>query len=189
LERQYKIFIAAAGAVFAVLIVLGFYNPLQQSGADDSGNAPDVIKAKKGQQVFVRYSSTVVKMMQNLPNKNSVEVEVSSELQVTNLAGLNGEIRYPNMEITYVRDGKEETVNEKDFKTMAYRFFPDIGNKTKYVYENVDYFANADNSQVVVTVKPLSTAKVGEHYTVKMDLHTGGIVNYGIGEKTIEIVG
>jgi hypothetical protein len=187
LERQYIIFIAVAGAAFAALIVLAFYNPLQQSGGD-GGNASDVIKAKKGQQVFVKYSSTVVSMIQNLPDTNSLELDVSSELQVTNLAGLNGEIRYPNMEITYVQKGKEETVSEKDFKTIEYRFFPDIGNKTKYVYENVDYIAKADNTQVVVTVKPLSSAKVGEHYTVKMVLHTGGIVNYGIGEKTIEIV-
>jgi hypothetical protein len=188
LERQYKIFIAVVGAAFAALIVLAFYNPLQQLGAD-SGNGPDVIKAKKGQQVYVRYSSSVVSMIQKLPDNNSVELEVSSELQVTNFAGLNGEIRYPIMEITYVQNGKEETVSEKDFKTIAYRFFPDVGNKTKYAYEDVDYIAKADNSQVVVTVKSLSTAKVGAHYTVKMVLNTGSMVSYAIGEKTIEIVG
>jgi hypothetical protein len=186
LERQHYVFIAAAAAAFAALVVFGLYNPFQQSEGDD--NASDVIKAKKGQEVFVRYSPTVVKMIQDLPNKNSLEVEVSSELQVTNLAGLRGEIRYPDMEITYVQGGKVETINDDDFKTIEYRFYPDRDNKTKYIYENVDFIAKAQDSQVIVAVKPLSSAEVGEQYTVRMVLHTGGVVGYQINEKIIELV-
>ena len=185
MERQYLVFIVAAAVGFAALIGFAFYNPFQQSEGEDG---PDVIKAKKGEQVFVRYSSAVVKMIQDLPSRGSAEVEVSSELQVTNLAGLNGEIRYSKMEITYVEKGQEETIDEKDFNTIEYRFFPDTGNKTSYVYENVDYIAKATNSQVIVAIRPLSTAEVGEQYTVRLLLHTGGIVNYAIGEKIIEIV-
>jgi hypothetical protein len=185
LERQYVIFAAAAAAAFAALIVFGLFNPLQQSEGDDG---PSVIKAKKGEQVFVRYSPSVVKMIQDLPMINSVEVEVSSELQNTNLAGLGGQIRYDDMEITYIQNGKVENVNDNDFKTIEYRFFPDSGNKTKYVYENVQFVANSVDSQVIVAVKPLSSAKVGEHYTVNLVLRTGGAVDYQIAEKTIEVV-
>lgn len=188
LERQYIVFIAAAAAAFGALIGLYYYNPFQQSEGEENGSNPDVIKARKGQEVFVRYSPTVVKMIQDLPNKNAMEVEVSSELQVTNLAGLRGEIRYTDMEITYVEDGEVETINENDFKTIAYRFYPDKGNKTSYVYENVDFVAKAVDSQVIVAVKPLSTATVGEQYSVRLILDTGGIVNYAIGEKMIEII-
>jgi hypothetical protein len=187
LERQYIIFAAAAAAAFAALIVLGLFNPLQQSkGDDDSSN--DVIKAKKGEQVFVRYSPTVIKMIQDLPTRNSVEVEVSSELQNTNLAGLGGQIRYSDMEITYVQEGEVETINDNDFKTIEYKFFPDSGNVTKYVYEKVQYTASTTDSQLIVGVKPLSSAKVGEHYTVRLVLHTGGAIDYEIAEKTIEII-
>jgi hypothetical protein len=52
----------------------------------------------------------------------------------------------------------------------------------------VDFIADSTDSQVIVTVKPLSTAKVGELYTVRFLLHTGGAVDYAIGEKTIEII-
>jgi hypothetical protein len=185
LERQYIIFAAVAAAAFAALLVFAFYNPFQQSKGDDNG--PDV-KAKKGQEVFIRYSSAVVKMIQDLPSKNSVEVEVSSELHNTNLAGINGEIRYSDMKMTFVQGGENETVTDDVFKTIEYRFLPDPGNKTSYEYENVRYVAQSQDSQVVVAVKPLSTAKVGEHYTVKLVLHTGGLVNYKISEKVIEIV-
>jgi hypothetical protein len=186
LERQYIIFAAVAAAAFAALLVFAFYNPFQQSKGDDNG--PDVIKAKKGKEVFVRYSSAVVKMIQNLPSKNSVEVEVSSELHNTNLAGINGEIRYSDMKMTFVQGGQNETVTDDVFTTIEYRFLPDAGNTTSYEYENVRYVAQSQDSQVVVAVKPLSTAKVGEHYTVKLLLHTGGIVSYKISEKVIEIV-
>lgn len=81
-----------------------------------------------------------------------------------------------------------ETINDNDFKTIEYRFLPDAGNRTRYVYENVDFIANSADSQVIVTVKPLSSAKVGELYTVKLFLRTGGVVDYAIGEKTIEII-
>ena len=186
MERQYVIFAAIAAAAFAALIFFGLFNPLQQSeGGNDEG--PSVIKAKRGEQVFIRYSPSVVKMIQDLPNKNSVEVQMSSELQNTNFAGIGGQVRYSDMEITYVQKGKVETVNDNDFKTIEYRFFPDSGNKTKYVYENVDFTANSADSQVIVAVKPLSSAKVGEHYTVNLVLRTGGVVDYQIAEKTIEI--
>lgn len=187
MERQYIIFIIAAGAAFAALIGLAYFNPFQQSEGEENDN-PNVINARKGQEVHVRYSPAVVKMIQDLPNKNTVEVEVSSELQVTNLAGLRGEIRYADIEITYVEKDEVETISGDNFKTIEYRWLPDAGNKTSYVYENVDYIAKATDSQVIVTVKPLSTAKVGEEYTVRLVLHTGGIVSYEIGEKTIKIV-
>ena len=187
MERQHLIFIVAAAVAFGALVVFAFFNPFQQTEGGE-GNGSEVIKAKKGQEVYVRYSSAVVKLIQDLPTKNAVEIEVSSELQVTNLAGLRGEIRYPDMEITYVQQGEVETINDDDFRTIEFRFFPDTGNKTKYVYGNVDYIAKAQDSQVVVAVKPLSSAKVGEQYTVKMVLHTGGVVGYQINEKIIEIV-
>jgi hypothetical protein len=187
LERQHIIFIIAAGAAFAALIGLAYFNPFQQTEGDEN-ESPDVLKVKKGSQVNVRYSSSVVRMIQDLPNKNALEIEVSSELQVTNLAGLRGEVRYSDMEITYVQDGEVETINEDDFKTIEYRFFPDRGNTTKYLYENVDYIAKATDSQLVVTVKPLSSAKVGERYTVGLIMHTGSIVGYSINDKVIEIV-
>jgi hypothetical protein len=184
LERQYIVFSAAAAGAFAALILFAFYNPLQAS----EGDSPDLIKAKKGEETFVRYSSAVIKLIQNLPDRNSVEVEVSSELQVTNLAGLRGQVRYTDMEITYVDDGVVETINDDDFGSIEYRFSPDTGNKTTYVYDNVDFLASAQDAQLIVAIEPLSTAKVGEHYTVKLVLHTGGLVSYGIDEKVIEIV-
>lgn len=184
MERQHFVFVVSAAAAFAALVLFAFYNPLQQSEGEDAG----VIKAKKGEQVFVRYSSSVIKMIQNLPNRNTVEVEVSSELQVTNFAGLKGEVRYPDMEITFVQGGEVETINDDHFRSIEYRFYPDTGNKTKYVYENVEYIAKADDSQLVVAVKPLSTAKVGEQYLVRLLLHTGSAVDYAIEDKVIEII-
>lgn len=167
-----------------MLIALAYFNPFQ---ASDGGS--NVIKARVGEPVFVRYSSNVVKMIQDLPSKNSLELEVSSELQVTNLAGLKGELRYSNMEITYVQGGQTETIDGNDFKSIEYRFYPDAGNTTKYLYDNVDYVASQQDSQVVVSAKPLASAKVGEKYTVKLVLHTGGPVGYAINDKIIEIIG
>jgi hypothetical protein len=44
------------------------------------------------------------------------------------------------MEIIYVEDGEVETINDDDyFDTIEYRFNPDTGNKTRYVYENADF--------------------------------------------------
>jgi hypothetical protein len=183
-ERQYLAVIVAVVVAFSALIGLAFYNPFQPSEGDSS----DVIKARKGETVFVRYSPAVVKMIQDLPTRASAEVEVSSELQVTNFAGLNGELRYSKMEITFVQDGEAETIEEKDFKTIEYRFYPDAGNTTSYVYENIDFIAKATNAQVIVAVRPLSTAEVGDQYTVKLLLNTGGVVNYAITDKIIEIV-
>jgi hypothetical protein len=119
LERQYIVFIIAAGAAFAALIGFAFYNPFQQSEGEENENGSDVIKVKKGQTAYVRYSSSVVKMIQDLPNKNTVEVEVSSELQVTNLAGLNGEIRYSEMNIKWIDDGKEETISDNRVQVLT----------------------------------------------------------------------
>jgi hypothetical protein len=184
LERQYIVFSAAAAGAFAVLILLAFYNPLQAS----EGDSPDLIKAKKGEETYVRYSPAVIKLIQDLPNKNSVEVEVSSELQVTNFAGLSGQVRYTDMEITYVDDGVVKTINDDDFGSIEYRFRPDTGNKTTYVYENADFLASSQDAQLIVAIEPLSSAKVGDHYTVKLVLHTGGLVSYAIDEKVIEIV-
>jgi hypothetical protein len=185
-ERQHLVFIIAAGAAFALLIGVAYFNPFQQSEGEETDS--NVVKARKGQEVYVRYSSSVVKLIQDLPNKNALDLEVSSELQVTNLAGLRGEMRYPDMEITYVQNGETETIDGDDFGTIEYRFFPDAGNMTKYSYDNVDFIAKADDSQVLVAIKPLSTAKIGEQYTIKMVLHTGGVVSYQINEKIIEII-
>ena len=181
------IFIIVAGAAFAALIGLAYFNPFQSSAGDDN-DGPDVIKVKKGQTAFVRYSSTVVKMIQDLPTHNDVEIQVSSELQVINFGGLNGQITYPEMTIEWVQNGEVESISEKDFKTIEYRFLPDKGNTTSYTYENVDYIAKATNAQAVVSIKPLSTAKVGEQYVVKFIMHTGGSVGYAIDDKIIEIV-
>jgi hypothetical protein len=183
LEREHFIFIAVAAAAFAALLLFAFYNPFQQTESDKG-----LIKVKKGDQAYVRYSSAVVKRIQDLPDKNSVEVEVSSELQVTNLGGLNGEVRYTDMTITWAEEGEEKNINDDDFKSIEYRFLPDIGNKTRYVYENADYITKADGSQLIVAIKPLSSAKVGEQYTVSLILHTGGLVDYQIAEKIVEVV-
>jgi hypothetical protein len=186
LERQHYIFIGAASAAFAALIVFGLFNPLQLTEGDENGD--EVITAKKEQTTFVRYSPTVSKMIQDLPNNNEVEIEVSSEIQVVNFAGLRGEIRYPEMTIYWVDDGKEESVTDDEFSSIEYRFLPDRGNKTRYVYDNVDYIAKASDAQVLVAIKPLSTAKTGGEYTIRMVLHTGGAVDYEIAEKTIRVV-
>lgn len=188
LERQHIIFIAAAAAAFGALIVFGLFNPLQRSEGDADDTGSEVIKVREGETAFVRYSSSVVKLLQDLPDNNEVEVRVSSELQVVNFAGLNGEVRYPEMTIKWIEKGNQEEISEDDFKTIEYRFLPDKGNSTSYVYEDVDYIAKATNAQLLVAVKPLSTAKVGDKYTVELLMHTGGAVSYAISDKIIEIV-
>jgi hypothetical protein len=184
LERQHIVFIAAAATAFAILIGLAYYNPFQQLIGDDSS----VTKVRKGEVVNIRYSSNVGKMIHDLPARNALEAKVSSELLVTNVAGIGGEFRYNDMTITYVQDGKEETVTPEEFRTIEYRFFPDRGNTTKYLFENVDYIAKTDNNQLIVSVKPLSNAKVGERYIVGLTLHTGNPIGYSIGNKVIEII-
>lgn len=184
MERQYIVFIAAAAAAFAALIALAYYNPFQQSEGGDS----DVIKVRKGEEASIRYSSTTVSRIQDLPNRNRVDVEVSSELHNTNFAGLRGEVRYSDMTITYVRHGEIETVSDDDFSSIEYRFLPDAGNKTTYAYEDVDFIASSTDAQLVVSVMPLTTAEVGEQYTIRLYLRTGGAVDYAIAEKVIEIV-
>ena len=184
MERQYVVFIVVAAVAFGTLIIVGlFFNPMQTQGEN-----PDVVKAKIGQEVYVRYSSGVVTQIQNLPSKNKVDVEVSSELHNTNLAGLRGEVRYNDMIIAYVQNGKYEAVRDEVFPTIEYRFFPDSGNKTTYSYENVRFVDNGQNPQLLVSVVPLNSAEVGERYTIKLILDTGGLIKYQIAEKIIEIV-
>ncbi len=185
LERQYLIFIVAAAAGFAALLVVGlFFNPLQATPVDiDSG----VTKAEIGKTAYVRYSYDVIRLVQGLPVKNILRVEAPSELLSTNLAGLKGEIRYSEMTIRFVQNGKAEEISEKDFKTIQYRFFPDPGNVTSYTYENVEFRALTTSSELVASFVPLSTAKVGQQYPVKMVLE-GGPVDIGILEKIIEVV-
>jgi len=185
------VFIAAAAAVFGALIIVGvFFNPIKTSaGNNNSGNEePGVIKAKIGKRVDIKYSANVIGMIQKLPSKNNLTLEVSSELHNTNLAGLLGEFRFSDEIITFVQNGKVESVSADTFKTIEYRFFPDQGNKTTYTYENVKFVSQSKDSQLVASFVPLSTAKVGDKYTVKLVLDTGGIIKYAIGEKTIEIV-
>jgi hypothetical protein len=188
LERQYLIFIIAAAAGFGTLIVVGLYfNPLKTSGESGNGTDDDVIKAKVGQKVYVRYSSNVIKMIQNLPEKNSLELRASSELHNINLGGLRGEVRYTDMTIEYVQNGEQEKVTDDEFRTIAFRFLPDVGNRTTYTYENVEFIAQTTDPQLIATFTPLSTAEVGQRYTVKLVLDAG-IINYGIEDRVIEIV-
>lgn len=181
------IFIIAAGVGFAALLIVGlFFNPLSAKPADSVDGK--FIEATLGKPVYVRYSSGVVSLVQKLPDKNLVRIEAPSQLLNTNLAGLKGEIRYSEMNISYVQNGKVEEVAEKDFKTIQYRFLPDPGNVTKYFYSNVEFNALATSSEIVATFVPLSTAKVGEEYPVKMVLE-GGPVDIGIDEKIVKMVG
>lgn len=187
MERQYLIFAIAAAAAFGGLLVVGlFFNP-PHAASPDSSTDSGVIQAKIGKTAYVHYSSGVIGLIQKLPEKNLVTIEAPAELLNTNLAGLKGEVTYTDMNIQYVQNGKEETINEKDFKTIQYKFLPDPGNMTSYRYENVKVNALATSSQIVVSFVPLPTAKVGEQYQVKMILE-GGPVDIGIDPKTIEIV-
>lgn len=185
LERQHIVFIAGAAAALSALVIVGLYfNPMKTQGDESSS----VTKARIGQEVHIRYSKSVVGQIQNLPSKNNVTVEISSELQNTNLAGLRGEIRYTDMVISYVQNGEKEIVTDDVFPSIKYRFSPDPGNKTTYSYENVRFVATADDPQLLVSVVPLKAAELGERYTVKLIMDTGGLVKYAIAEKVIEIV-
>ena len=188
MERQYLIFIIAAAAAFGALIVVGLYfNPLRTD--DDSGNDGadrNVIKAKVGERVYVRYSTKVINMIEKLPEKNSLELEASSELHNINLGGLRGELRYSDMTIAFVQNGEEEKMTDDVFKTIEYRFAPDAGNQTVYTYENVEFRAQTTDSQLIATFVPLSTAEIGHRYTVKLILDAG-IINYAIDDRVIEI--
>lgn len=187
MERQYVIFIVGAAVSLGTLVIVGlFFNPLQTQGENAGSN--NIIKAKIGQEVSVRYSSGVVSQIQNLPAKNIVTVEVSSELHNSDLAGSLGGVRYNEMVISYVQNGKEEEVADEVFPTIEYRFFPDAGNKSKYSYEDVSFVATSDSAQFIVRVIPLESAKVGEKYAVKLILDTLGIVQYTVSEKIVEIV-
>lgn len=192
MERQHIVFIAAAAAIFGALVIVGlFFNPLKSdnsvAGNNNSGNDPNVIKARIGYMIDIRYSPSVVSLIEKLPNRNNLTLEVSSQLHNTNLAGLKGEIRYTSELITYVQNGEKKVVNGDDFKSIEYRFAPDKGNTTTYAYRNVEYTSTGDNSQLVASFTPLSSAKVGDRYTVKL-LLDAGTINYAIGEKTIEMV-
>lgn len=186
LERQYISFIAVAGAAFAALIVVGlFFNPLQAQpeDPDDAG----ITEAEIGKATYVRYSAGVVKLVQDLPEKNILRIEAPSELLNTNLGGLRGEFRYTEMEIEYVQNGKVEEISETDFKTIQYRFLPDAGNVTSYTYRNVDFIAQATNAELIATFVPLSTARAGQEYPVKIILE-GGPVDIGVEEKIVKVV-
>ena len=198
------IFILAAVGMFATLIVVGLlFNPLGKSNSSSSSIASSAnssssntsnaaaIKARVGEQVDIQYSSGVANMIQRLPRNNNVTIVMSSELQNTNFAGFKSEIRYEDELIKYVQKGKMQTITGNNFKTIEYKFLPDAGNQTLYTFKNVQFISNPNSngdSRVIVSLVPLSTAKVGERYTVKMELETGGLISYGIGEKTIEIV-
>jgi hypothetical protein len=86
-----------------------------------------------------------------------------------------------------VQNGKSETVDEKDFESIKFRFLPDAGNVTSYTYRNVGFNAQATSAQLIASFVPLSTAKVGDEYSVKIILE-GGPVDIGIGEKKVRIV-
>jgi len=191
LERQYLIFIVAAGVAFGALIIVGlFFNPLRTEGDSGNGNTdtdPNLIQAQVGQEVYVRYSYNVIKMIQGLPAKNSLELRAASELHNINLGGLRGELRYTDTMIEFVQNGKEESVSGDEFKSIEFRFLPDSGNRTTYIYEDVTFNARSTDSQLIATFVPLSTAKVGEKYPVKLVLDAG-IINYGIEDRIIEIV-
>ncbi|HKU49765.1 MAG TPA: hypothetical protein VJP79_07430 [Nitrososphaera sp.] len=186
LERQYLIFIAAAGAGFAALIIVGlFFNPLQAAEGPKSDSG--VIEARTGRTAYVHYSSGVIGLVQKLPDKNSVRIEAPSEILNTNLAGLRGELRYTDMTIKYVENGRVKEINEKDFKTVQYRFLPDAGNVTTYTYKNVQFNLQATNAELIASFVPLATAQVGQEYPVKMVLE-GGTVDFGIDPKIVKVV-
>ena len=128
-----------------------------------------------------------ISQIQNLPTKNILRIESSSELLNTDLAGLKGEFRFTGLTIDYVQNGDLESVEEKDFRTIQYRFLPDAGNMTSYTYRNVGFNVQATSAQLIASFVPLSTAKVGEEYYVKMILE-GGPTDIAIAEKKIRIV-
>lgn len=186
MERQYLIFISAAAAGFAALLIVGlFFNPLQ--AAEDPSDS-NIIEAEIGQTVYVRYSTGVISRVQQLPEKNLLRVEAPAELLSTNLGGLKGELRYTGMTISYVQNGEQKEIDERDFKTVQHSFFPDAGNTTSYTYRNVDFIAQATSAELIASFIPLDTAKVGDEYPVKIILE-GGPVDIGIDEKVIKIVG
>jgi hypothetical protein len=188
LERQYLIFIAAAGAGFGALIIVGlFFNPLQ-AAQDNSSPDTRVVEAEVGKTAYVRYSSGVIGLVQKLPEKNILRIEAPSELLNTDLAGLRGEFRHTSMTISFVQNGELEEIDEKDFKTIQYKFLPDAGNMTSYTYRNVDFNAQATSAQLIASFVPLSTAKVGQEYPVKIILE-GGPADIGVEEKIVRVVG
>ena len=79
MERQYLIFIAAAGAGFAALLIFGlFINPLQ-AAPDNSSADTRVVEAEIGKTAYVRYSSGVIGLVQKLPEKNLLGTITSSQ--------------------------------------------------------------------------------------------------------------
>jgi hypothetical protein len=187
LERQYLIFIAVAGAGFAALLLVGLFVIPLQAAPEVPAVDRDVIEAEVGKLAYVRYGSVAISQIQNLPDKNILRIEASSELFNTGLAGLKGDFRHTSMTIDYVQNGKNETVDEKDFDSIQFRFLPDAGNVTSYTYRNVQFNAQATSAQLIASFIPLSTAKVGEEYSVKIFLE-GGPADIGIGEKKVRIV-
>jgi hypothetical protein len=186
LERQYIIFGAAAAAVFGALVLLWAFNvtPTGASEAEDE----NVIEAQIGKRVYVRYSSAIIDLINKLPSKNHLVLMSSSELHNTNLAGLNGEVRFGDVSLSYTQNGKVRNETAETFSSIEFRFLPDPGTNSTYTYENVKYDAETEDSQLIATFVPLSTAKVGEKYAVKLVLD-GGVVDYAVSDKVIKIVG
>ena len=187
MERQYLIFIAVAGAGFAALLIIGLFVIPLQAAPETPAVDRDIIEAEIGKMAYVRYGSGTISQIQNLPDKNILRIEASSELRNTDLAALRGEFRHTSMTIDYVQNGKNETVDEKDFDSIKFRFLPDAGNVTSYTYRNVEFNALATSAQLIASFVPLDTAKVGDEYSVKIILE-GGPVDVGIAEKKIRIV-
>ena len=185
MERQYIIFGAVAAAIFGALALLWFFD-IPLSGA--TGAEENVIEAHIGKRVYIRYSPTVIDLIQKLPSKNHLILTSSSELHNTNLAGLNGEARFGEVSMSYTQNGKVRNETAETFSSVEFRFLPDPGTNSTYTYENVKYFAETEDSQLIATFVPLSTAKVGETYTVKL-LLDGGAVDYAVNDRLIKIVG
>lgn len=189
MERQYIIFSIAAAAIFGAIALLWLFN-ISTTGASSGGEDDDknVIEARIGKKVYVRYSSAVIDLINKLPNKNSLILTSSSELHNTGLGGLEGELRYGDVSLSYTQNGKVRNETAETFKSIEYRFLPDAGTNSTYTYENVKFDAETNKSQLVATFVPLSTAKVGEKYTVKLYLE-GGAVDYSVNDRVIKIVG
>jgi hypothetical protein len=75
----------------------------------------------------VRYFSNAARMIEGPPAKNSIILEVSSELRSTNY----------NEIILYLQNGNEAIATDKIFKTTKYKFLPDNRNKTKNMHVKI----------------------------------------------------
>jgi hypothetical protein len=64
---------------------------------------------------------------------------------------------------------------------------PDAGNVTSYTYRNVDFTAQATSAELIAAFVPLSTARAGEEYPVRIILE-GGPADIAVDEKKIKVV-